>query len=288
MLESKRYSLNELRTVLGESTKQEFNPKKGNGVDAENKKNNGQAVRDIEKRAHEYDGGDKRREPRKVDGPEYAKDYNKTTLDYDFNEVEPDEHYKDRVKAQVEGYVSVDNKKNTDARDNGGLEFEGNEQFYKDRKEINKRQNDRWTDIKHSGLAARTLPKSEFEDDTLFKESRTMKRLHFKNTTFLSEAQMLKKVPDNYKFDGNKFVMRDATGTDYLVECKVDNDLKYTELQVVGTYNKQQIKENLDRIKKLYGYNPSEYFAGTSAESRLDEDKAVADMLGKTKNLIKG
>lgn len=285
MLEGKRYSLNELRTVLGESTKNEFKPRKGDGVDAENKKNNGEAVRDIEKRTKEYDGGFKglkRRVP-----PEYANDYNKTTLDYDFNEVEPSDEYKERVKAQVKGYPSAANEKNTDARDNGGLEFEGNEKFYDDRKDIHKRQNDKWTDIKHSGLAARELDRSNFEDESLFKESRTMKRLHFRNTTFLSEAQMLKKVPENYKFDGNKFVMRDATGTDYLIECKVDDDLNYTQLEVVGTYNKQQIKENLDRIKKLYGYNSGEYFTGTNSKSRLDEQKAVPEMLNKTKGLIK-
>lgn len=284
MLESKRYSLNELRTVLGESTKQEFNAKKGKGVDAENKKNNGQAVRDIEKRAHEYDGGNKKREPRKVDGPEYARDFNRTTLDYDFNEVEPSDAYKERVEAQVKGYTSAANMKNTDARDNGGLEFDGNKDFYDERKKIRKEVNKAETDEKHAGLKSHHLPRERFEDDTLFKESRTMKRLHFKNTTFLSESQMLKKVPDNYKFDGNKFVMRDATGTDYLIECKVDNDLGFTELEVVGTYNKQQIKENLDKIKRLYGYNPGEYFSG---KSKLNEGQTVSDMLEKTKSLIK-
>jgi len=96
---------------------------------------------------------------------------------------------------------------------------------------------------------------------------------------------MLKKVPDNYKFDGNKFVMRDATGTDYLVECKVDDELGYTQLEVVGSFNKQQIKENLDRIKNLYGYNSSDYFTGTNPGA--EENRMVSEMLEKTKEMVK-
>ena len=48
MLDNRRYSLNELQQVLREST--EFKAKKGDKVDSENRKNNGEAVRDIEKR----------------------------------------------------------------------------------------------------------------------------------------------------------------------------------------------------------------------------------------------
>lgn len=281
MLDNRRYSLNELQQVLREST--EFKAKKGDKVDSENRKNNGEAVRDIEKRTKEYDGGIKK-QTRKTP-PEYAKDYNSTTLEYRFNEVEPSKEYKDRVEALAKGYTSVDNMKNTDARDNGGLDFKGNEEFYNDRKEISAKREKARTDIKHAGLKSHNLPRANFETDTLFKESRTMKRLHFKNTEFLSEAQMLKKVPDNYKFDGNKFVMRDATGTDYLVECKVDDELGYTQLEVVGSFNKQQIKENLDRIKNLYGYNSSDYFTGTNPGS--EENRMVSEMLEKTKEMVK-
>lgn len=281
MLDNRRYSLNELQQVLREST--EFKAKKGDKVDSENRKNNGEAVRDIEKRTKEYDGGIKK-QTRKTP-PEYAKDYNSTTLEYRFNEVEPSKEYKDREEALAKGYTSVDNMKNTDARDNGGLDFKGNEEFYNDRNGISAKREKARTDIKHAGFKSHNLPRANFETDTLFKESRTMKRLHFKNTEFLSEAQMLKKVPDNYKFDGNKFVMRDATGTDYLVECKVDDELGYTQLEVVGSFNKQQIKENLDRIKNLYGYNSSDYFTGTNPGA--EENRMVSEMLEKTKEIVK-
>lgn len=283
MLESKRYSLDELRDALRESTKQEFKPKKGDGVDAENKKNNGEAVRDIEKRTKEYDGGFQNKE-RKTP-PEDPKDFNKTTLEYNFV-TEPSKEYKDRVKQlAVYGTPHQLTAEEKDPEKNGGYDYSTTEKFYDDRKEVADIRNERQTDERHAGLKARMYPRETFENDTLFKESRTMKRLHFKNTKFLSEEQMLKKVPDNYRFDGNKFVMRDSTGTDYLVECKVDNNFGYTEMNVVAKYNKEEIKEQLSRMRSLSGYSSESYFGGTTNESRENETKALNEMIQKVKDV---
>ena len=282
MLENKRYSLDELREALRESTN-EFKAKKGEGVDAENKKNNREAVRDIEKRTTEYDGGFKNKE-RKTP-PEDPKDFNKTTLEYNFV-TEPSKEYKDRVKQlAVYGTPHQLTDEEKDPEKNGGYDYKTTEQFYKDRKEVADIRNERQTDERHAGLKARMYPRDTFENDTLFKESRTMKRLHFKNTKFLSEEQMLKKVPDNYRFDGNKFVMRDSTGTDYLVECKVDNDFGYTEMNVVAKYNKEEIKEQLSRMRSLSGYSSESYLGGTTNESRENETKALNEMIQKVKDV---
>lgn len=282
MLESKRYSLDELRDALRESTN-EFKPKKGDGVDAENKKNNGEAVRDIEKRTKEYDGGFQNKE-RKTP-PEDPKDFNKTTLEYNFV-TEPSKEYKDRVKQlAVYGTPHELSEEEKDPEKNGGYDYSTTEKFYDDRKEVADIRNERQTDERHAGLKARMYPRETFENDTLFKESRTMKRLNFKNTKFLSEAQMFEKVPDSYKFDGNKFVMRDSTGTDYLIECKVDDKFGYTEMNVVGQYNKEQIKEQLSRMRNLYGYSSSEFNTGTTNESREKETEALTEMLRRTKSV---
>lgn len=282
MLESKRYSLDELRDALRESTN-EFKAKKGNGVDTENKKNNREAVRDIEKRTKEYDGGFQNKE-RKTP-PEDAIDYNKTTLENNFA-TEPSDDYKKRVKQlAVYGTPHQLTDEEKDPEKNGGYDYSSTEKFYNDRKEVAAKRNERQTDERHAGLKARMYPEDTFKNDTLFKESRTMKRLHFKNTKFLSEEQMLKKVPDNYRFDGNRFVMRDSTGTDYLVECRVDDKFGYTEMNVIGQYNKEQIKEQLSRMKSLYGYSSVDFNTGTTNESREHEDNTLTEMIKRVKDV---
>ena len=107
MLEkNKVYNLSEFCRVLRESqqSKQEFKAKKGENVDNEDKKNNGKAVKDI--LDQKYDGGiqnnPKREDPRDTD------DFNKTTLDVDFD-FEPNDSYKAKVKAEVEGKFSAEN-----------------------------------------------------------------------------------------------------------------------------------------------------------------------------------
>ena len=192
---SKRYTFGELNRILMESHN-EFNPKIGDKVESEDKKNNEKAVDDIMKQSKEFDGGitDKKKNTNKED----IQDFNKTTLDVEFAS-EPGEAYRERVKAQVHGFPSADNEKNSKIKeDNKSLDFEGNEKFYDAQKKKSEEISDKEAELKHAGLKARELPKEDFKNDTLFKENKTMKRLHFKNTVFLSEAQMLKKVPEEY------------------------------------------------------------------------------------------
>ena len=175
MLEkNKVYNLSEFCRVLRESqqSKQEFNAKKGENVDNEDKKNNGKAVKDI--LDQKYDGGiqnnPKREDPRDTD------DFNKTTLDVDFD-FEPNDSYKAKVKAEVEGKFSAENAKNTKIEDeNKGLDFEGNKEFYKTRQEIAQKRADRKYELKTSGLQSKELAKDkdfdkEFKDKTLFKQN---------------------------------------------------------------------------------------------------------------------
>ena len=193
---SKRYTFSELNNILMESHN-EFNPRIGDKVENEDKKNNEKAVDDIMKQSKEFDGGitDKKKNTNKED----VQDFNKTTLDVNFAS-EPDDAYKERVKAQVHGFPSVENEKNSKIKEeNKSLDFDGNADFYDTQKKKSEKVNAMQTDIRHAGLKARELPKENFENDTLFKENKAMKRLHFKNTVFLSEAQMLKKVPEEFK-----------------------------------------------------------------------------------------
>jgi hypothetical protein len=247
------YTIGELLQINEESARNEFNPKFGNGAER-NSSNNDKAVKEIIKNASELDKDAHRNDTPVKPRVEFP-DYNKTTLDVNF-EYEPDDAWKERVKAQAEGYPSVQNKEK-----NGydqSLGFDGNENFYKARKEMSNDRNDLDTIERESGLKAR-MKKDEidYSNKTPFNEAKQIKRLVFKNTTFLSESQVLSKVPEDYMVDENRFYMRDKTGTDYLIECKAD-PFGYVHMQIVNKFNKQAINEELEKMKRLAGYKYSD------------------------------
>ena len=278
--EKKVYTLSEFCRVLKES--QEFKARKGENVESEDKKNNEKAVNDILKQGKEFDGG--LSDEKKKENPRDITDYNKTTLDNDFA-YEPSKEYKDRVKAQVHGFPSVENEKNSKIKEeNNSLDFEGNEDFYEQNAEKRKEVADARQSDKHAGLKSHNLPKETFKDNTLYtNESKKMKRLNFSKTVFLNEAEMIKKIPDDMKIDGNKFYMKDAVGNEYLVECvkdKVINDIIHTK--VVDYKNKEKIDETFKRMKELYGYKSS---TGTQNSGKF-ENGIVGKMISESKEKL--
>lgn len=284
---NKVYTLSEFCKVLKES--KEFKPVKGENVDKEDKENNGKAVKDILKQSKEFDGG--LSDEKKRENPRDVLDFNKTTLEVDFT-TEPSDEYKKRVKAQVHGFASEDNEKNSkQEKENDGLDFEGNKDFYKDRKEVSGTRSKRKEELKKSGLTARELAKDkdfgeEFKDKTIFKESnenRKMKRLHFGKTVFLDESHMMSKIPDDMKVDGNRFYMKDSVGNEYLIECVKDDVIEgITHTKVVGYENKEKLNETFDRMKQLYGYKSSQ----TAQKSSVNENVMVGKMLAESKSSI--
>lgn len=284
MLENKVYSFSELKTILSEG-KDEFNPKFGKGYSVKTEENqNEKAVKDIAKQTKDMDGGLQGEVTRKTN-PEGIDDRNKTTLDYDYA-YEPSDSYKERVKSLAHGYTSKSAEDNSDKEVFKKIgDFDGNKNFYDERKKIRQKDTDEKQEYKHAGLKAHNLPKEIYKDNTLFTESRKMKRLHFKNTTFLNEAQMIKRIPDDYKVDGNKFIMKDSKGNEYLVECKKDSLCESYIHTNVLEYNcgKQTVNEALEKFNRLSGYKSSNY--NTKIE-QISESQKYNDMLNITRTLI--
>lgn len=260
MIKEGTYTLSELKIAIKESTKNEFKPKLGDKVESDNKKNNGEAVKDITKEVEKYNGTPVKRDV------VLPYDRNKTTLDLKFNEMEPGKEWRDRVEAQVHGFPSVENEKNSDAKDNGGLDYEGNKKFAEKRKEIAKDRQDATKDDKDAGLRGRELKKYNTEDGSLFEGKNTMKRLNFKSKVFLNENEIKNYIPESYKTDGNKFFVKDASGTQYMVECVKNPQFGFITVNIVNKLNEEKEKEQLRRIKNLYNYNRSDYF-GTADKS---------------------
>ena len=110
-----------------------------------------------------------------------------------------------------------------------------------------------------------------------------MKRLNFSKTVFLNEEEMLKKIPDDMKINGNKFYMKDAVGNEYLVECvkdKVIDDFIHTK--VIDYTNKEKINETFVRMKELYGYKSSTVVQNSGEY----ENKMVGKMISEAKEKL--
>lgn len=242
------YTISELLNEVS-NAKQEFKAKIGDGVESSNKKEQDKAVRDITKDAEKIDNPRRKQTDKDLPAAE-PNDWNKTTMDVNF-EVDAPKSYKDRVRAQALGYPSVYNMNNNDY--DPSLDFEGNKDFYDDRKKMSDRRNTLDTQERESGLKARMKTKTDYDNKTMFENSLPKKRLVFKNTTFLSEEQVLKAVPEDYRVDENRFFMQDRNGTDFLVECKAD-PFGYVHMEIVNSLNKQQVNEELDKMRQLADY----------------------------------
>lgn len=266
MLEAKRYTLSELKEALFKESN-DSKPLVGKTVIKDNAKNNVKAVRDIMKQAEDYNDVPKKK---RRTNSELENDLNKTTLDVEFA-YEPSQDYKDRIESQAKGFSSVSDEKNSSAKDNDSLYFDGNEKFFDSLKKRSYKKNDFKSTLKHAGLKTHNLPKETTKIKSPFNENKIMKRLHFKNTIFLNEENAKKRIPEDYKIDNNKFYIKDSIGNEYLVECTKDSVVDYihTDVKLVKASPKV-VNEELSRIKELTSYSSSKYLGESSKTPNSD------------------
>lgn len=266
----RHYNIGELRKVVRESAN-EFKPVMGKNVPEDNKKNNKEAYKEVEKATKDYDGGlvKKDNKPTSINA-----EVNQGMSDLAYDSIS--KPFADKVKAQIKGFTSVDNEKNHKDDD----EF-GNATYGDDKEIVNKAK-----EIKQEKEESRTPgfkgrnPKGE--DEKTIGESKKMKRLTFKRTEFLGEEHMLSMVPDDFKVSGNKFVMKDGKGNSYMVEWKENNKNSVTKM-----INEEKVNSEMNRIKNLFGYVSKEYYSNTTAKSRLNEETKFPDMLNRARELMK-
>ena len=265
------YTIDELKTLIKESSN-EFKAKVADGVNSKNKKENDATYKDAKKKAKDFDGGgeevkDNKKLSDKVDG-------NKTTLDYSLD-GEISNEYKERVKAQAEGYTSTLEKKN-------GIEKVGefSDKSYKQFKKAGEEMAKNKVDAKKAGLTARELPKSAFEKENLYTESKKISVLNFKSTTFLNESHMISRIPDEYKVDGKRFKVKDAGANEFIVEWNEG------EANILSYENKQKLNESIEKFRKLTGYNSKQQFKNSTSQSRLNEGNEFNKILNKARTII--
>lgn len=258
------YTINELKQLISESAS-EFKAKIGDGVTTANKKENSQAYSNAKKKVKDFDGGgseDKKSQKLndKIDG-------NKTTLDVALD-GEIDDKKKTEIKAQAEGYTSTLEKNNKIEK---SAEFSDKiyKQFAKAGEEMAKNK----VDAKKAGLTARELPKSAFEKESLYKESKKISVLNFKTTTFLNESQMISRIPDEYKVEGKRFKVKDAGANEFIVEWSEG------EANILSYENKIKLNESIEKFNKLSSYKSNSQFKKTTAQSRINENSEFTKIL---------
>ncbi len=266
------YKVGDLRRVVAESTKNEFKAVLGKNVETDDKKNAQETYKEAEKKAKDYDGGLKAPAKKEL-MPRMSG--NKTTLGYDYD-AEPSGQFKDRVKAQAQGYTSTLEKDN-------GIEkaADFNSDFYDNEKKTIETDAKHREDIRTSGLVSKELKAKDPEYGkvhTAVSESRKpLKRLTFKHTRFLNESQIFDKIPEEFKTDGNKVIVRDANSNEFLVEWCENTG------RVVKQRNLKEADSQMERMNELFGYNSGSYMK----KNMVNEDSTIADMLNTVRGIIK-
>lgn len=270
------YTVGEIKQVIKESSN-EFKAKLGKNVETDNRRNNDKSYKESEKRTKDYDGGLKdsdRKLPKRTDANMTLMDYNPVT--------EPDSSYKKKVNAQIEGYSSELEKKNKSKKN---ANFDGNEEIKKDMRDSRDIKMKERENLESSGLVARELPKSNFKKNTLSENRNMAKRLIFKHTKFLNENNMLEKIPDEYKVDGQRIYTKDGYGNEYIVEC-TQNSMGVVETNVVGYQNKDLVNERVDRMFELMRYDNVEKSEERNYHTNVNEGKTFNDLMNKVRGIL--
>lgn len=264
-----------IRQQIRESV-QEFKPVLGPNVQSDNKKTNDKSYKDAEKAAKDFDGGLK--EP-KNGTLEPKEDGNRTTLDY--NPRTPvSKDFKDKVKAQAQGYTSTLEKNN--GIEKGGAEFDNDGKIMKQFTDAGKETEKIKKDLATSGLQSKEL-KSHFNDKETMYENLKPKRLKFNHTRFMNESQMLSRIPEEYKKNGQIVYMQDKTGDEYKVICEA-NQNGTIETNIVGFNNRQLMTEQMSRIQELFNYAPKDYSGKSTRVLRENENTAFQTLMDQVRD----
>ena len=266
-----RINVGELRRVIKES-QNEFKPVVF-GAD-ESKKINDKAYSDTKKETEKYDGG--LTSKKNIGGGISATD-NKGMHDLTYDNI--NKPFQDRVKSQMKGYPSKDAETKHKDDEFGNATFDNDGNIYnaaKDHAKAVKNGKDAAVEI---GLTGRELNKTEVEKNRkTMGESKKIKMLTFKNTQFISENHMMTRIPDEYKTEGNRFVMKDSADNQYLVEWHAKEPV------VTKKPNMTLVNEQKERMKQLWGYKSAEAKTSTSS-FRIQENNEFADMVNKARKL---
>lgn len=268
------YTVSELLQLNETSIPNNFKPVMGDGVKRSGNENE-KAVKDIIKNVKEFNSVEGIDDEKRTSKVPFI-DYNKTTMDANFA-YEPDDKWKERVKKLATA--------NTESDMADCYDTEGAEKFYQLRKEMAEDRNEQEENERIKGIVGRNNydhKAKDYSNHSGYVNEAPMKRLKFKNTTFLNESQVLSRIPEEYKIDENRFYMQDKTGTDYLIECKAD-PFGFIHVSIEGKLNKKTVNEQLNRINELSNYK----YSNNNCKVNKTQVNDVLDSLNNVRQLLK-
>ena len=205
-----------------------------------------------------------------------------------------DKKTKDRLKAQMLGKDSAIQKDINDEA--SAVDTTGNEAYLeKDGVKGNEFDN------AHRGLGSKNAAMIQMGDNifaltdgtkpavkhSAFTENTDkMKRLNFKQTYFANEEHIFSLIPEGYKTDGNKFLMKDKNDNEYLIEWHVNKNFNTGQAIILEEKHDKIVQENINKFKHLSNYNSANQMHETTAKSRVNENKNFALLINKTKEII--
>jgi hypothetical protein len=256
----------------------EFNAKLGAGVESTNKKNNDKSYKESAKKT-----GVKTTEPKKTKELDRSDDMNCTTLD-NTTWGNVGEKFKEKIKAQAQGYTSTLEKQSKTERN---AEFDDDARIYKSMKKNADARNKAKSEIEHSGIVGSKTPKKE--KNTMYENVNlsSPKRLVFKKTTFINEAQMLSRIPEEYKVDGQKIYMKDCKGNEYIVECRKCDYNGNVETIILNYNNEQILNEKVNRMWELFNYDSAKNTGTFKKQDRINEEAKLGELINRARELNK-
>lgn len=272
------YSGKEVKRLLNESITG-YKPVIGGNASAENEKINKKANKDSIKNTTIDISKEESNPIIDREGQSTDLGNNKNMLDLQFDN-DPGDAYKDRVKKQVTGEDSEFGNK-----PDGYSHNNVNKAFYDAAKKATMGVTKKRKELENSGLTGKYLPVDK--KDTPFKENSDLKikKLYFKNTQFLSEKHMFSLIPEDYKKDGNNFIMKDKMNEEYFIKWGVNEKTRISEGIISKHENKHKTEEEFNRIKGLYSYQSKEHSGNLTNEQRKNEDDKLFNGIKKMKEV---
>lgn len=250
--------------------------------DKESKRINDDAYKAMKSEVSKHDGGLSDYKHRYGDAEE-SFGYNDNRGMHDLRYDNSNNEFKKKVESQAKGYFSAQGEKLHKNDKFGNAKFDDDEETVKPMAKHAKRIKQGHDTASEIGLTGRELPKKDIEklDNTALGETRKIKMVSFNRTQFVNENHVISRIPDNYKVEGNRFIMKDMKNNQYLVEWH-DNGPDVTK-----KVNMQVVNEETERARQLWGYSPGNASQGTNPVLRCDEDSSrYEDMLRKSRKLM--
>lgn len=262
------YTGAEFKRLLKEGNISGYNPIIGGNASVENEKINKKSNKDsMEKTTLKKVKDESKPVIHSTKNPELTNNKNSLNLEYD---NEPSKEFKERIKKLVAGDQKDPNNK-------------GNKAFYDAVADATKEYTDNKKILQKSGLTSKNMPEPKIK--TAFEEVNKTKKLNFKNTEFLNEKHVKTLIPEDYKKNGNVFIMKDKNNNQYMIEWKTDEKTNISEGVILKYENKEKLVEEFDKMKRLYGFNSKDVSGVLKNGERVTEENMIRENLNKLRKI---